>query len=315
MDAADLNLSSIASCFSDEAEAYRLVESIRWPNGPVCPHCGVIDRAYHLKNQKTRCGKVSPRSLWKCKDCRRQFTVTIGTIFEDSHIPLAKWLLGAFLMNTGKNGISSHELSRSLNITIKAAWFMSHRLRHAMERIPSGRLLTGIVEADETYVGGKRRHIKGLSNTDMKVPVVTLVERDGEVRSQVMPTVNRDNLKAHLTGNVDASADLKTDESRLYRAAGKEFVSHETVDHSKEEWARGKAHVNTAEGYFSQLKRSIDGTHHHVSAKHLHRYVAEFDHRYNSRSLKDGERTVQTIRQSRGRRLTYRKPTGEPEEV
>lgn len=137
MEAAELNLSSIAKYFSDEGEAYRLVESIRWPNGSICPHCGSVNRAYHLRNQKTRAGKVSQRSLWKCKDCRRQFTCTIGTICEDSHIPLSKWLLGAFLMSTGKNGVSSHPLHRSLDITPKAAWFMCHRLRHAMARIPS----------------------------------------------------------------------------------------------------------------------------------------------------------------------------------
>jgi len=180
MEAGDLNLSSIATYFSDEAAAYRLVEAIRWPNGPVCPHCGTTNRAYHLKNQKTRSGKVSQRSLWKCKDCRHQFTVTIGTIFEDSHIPLSKWLLGVFLINTGKNGVSSHELSRSLNITIKAAWFMGHRLRHAMERIPSDRLLSGIVEADETYVGGQiSGHGKG-RKLDNKTAVATLPERGGE---------------------------------------------------------------------------------------------------------------------------------------
>jgi transposase-like protein len=179
MEAADLNLSSIATYFSDESAAYAVVESIRWPNGPVCPHCGSVDRAYHLKNQKTRSGKVSERSLWKCKDCRKQFTVTIGTIFEDSHIPLSKWLLGAFLINTGKNGVSAHELQRSLGITLKAAWFMAHRLRHAMARMTHEPLLDGIVEADETYIGGKR---KGTppgrpGQNSHKAPVVTLVER------------------------------------------------------------------------------------------------------------------------------------------
>jgi transposase-like protein len=312
MEAAELNLSNIAKYFSDEGEAYRLVEAIRWPHGPVCPHCGVINRAYHLKNQKTRQGKVSQRSLWKCKDCRRQFTVTIGTIFEDSHIPLSKWLLGAFLMNTGKNGVSSHELHRSLDITLKAAWFMSHRLRHAMARIP-GDKLDGIVEVDEAYIGGKRRGtLRGRPGQDShKSAVVTLVERNGEARSRAVPSVSGKNIREILHEQVAESATIMTDEFPLYGKATEGFAAHEVVTHRTGEYVRGKAHTNTAEGYFSQLKRSIDGTHHHVSKQHLHRYLAEFDHRYNSRSIHDGERMAQTIRQTAGKRLTYREPTGD----
>jgi transposase-like protein len=229
MEAADLNLSSIASYFSDESAAYALIESIRWPNGPVCPHCGTIDSAYHLKNQKTRSGKVSQRSLWKCKECRKQFTCTVGTIFEDSHIPLSKWLLGAFLLNTGKNGISSHELHRSLGITLKAAWFMAHRLRLAMARIPSERLLSGIVEADETYIGGKRLG-KGRGRgayEQNKAPVMILVERGGEVRTQTLPTVDGTNLRAALTANVDQKSTLMTDSNPGYRKPGRDFADHQ----------------------------------------------------------------------------------------
>ncbi len=315
MKEADINLSSLAKYFSDEAEAYKLIESIRWPNGPVCPHCGVVNRAYHLKNQRTRSGRVSPRSLWKCAECRKQFTVTVGTIFEDSHIPLSKWLQGAFLMSASKNGVAALELQRTLDLSYKAAWFMAHRLRHAMVREPAASFLKGIVESDETYIGGR---IKGRGKgpqLDNKTAVVTLVERNGEARSMAVDRVNRDNLATVLQAHVDPSATLMTDQNTVYALPGREFASHQTVDHQRDEYVRGPVHVNTAEGYFSQLKRSIDGTHHHVSRRHLPRYLAEFDLRYNLRKVKDGERMAHMIRQTTGRRLTYREPTGKPKAV
>jgi len=299
LEAADLNLSSIAKYFSDEGEAYALVEAIRWPNGPICPHCGSIDRAYRLRNQKTRSGKVSQRRLWKCRECRQQFTCTIGTIFEDSHIPLSKWLLGAFLVNTGKNGVSVHELRRSLNISLKAAWFMGHRLRYAMARIPSNQLLSGIVEADETYVGGKQTQ-EERRERDNKVPVVTLVQRDGELRSQVMKPVSGKNIKQVIEKNVQMGSQLMTDGSTLYDDAGMDYI-HQTVDHSREEWVRGNVHVNTAEGFFSQLKRSLDGTYRRLSERHLPRYLAESDYRHNMRKVKDGHRTVAAMKKNAGK--------------
>ena len=321
MEAQAGNLSSLAKYFSDEGEAYKVIESWRWPDGPVCPHCSSVDHSYKLKNQKTKTGKVSPRRMWKCAECRKTFTVTVNSIFEDSHIPLLKWLLGAFLLATGKNGVSSHELSRSLNITIKAAWFMSHRLRHAMIDVNDSPFMKGIVEADETYIGGKVRG-KGIGRgayEQNKTPVVTLIQRGGKARSQVMAKVDGANLASALRETVDPAAILMTDTNPSYIKVGREFHDHMTVNHNVDEYVRGKgptaAHVNTAEGYFSQLKRSIDGTHHHVSRQHLNRYLAEFDHRYNSRDVTDGERMVQTMRQAAGRRLTYRQPTRKPETV
>ncbi len=316
----DLNLSTLAKHFSDEAAAYEFVESIRWPAGKedvVCPHCGTIGRAYYLapKNggRLTRTGKVSLRRVWKCGACRKQFSVLVGTIFEDSKIPLFKWLLAFHLIASAKNGIAAYELHRMLQISVESAWFMAHRIRYALEG-GSVAPLTGTVEADETYIGGKarnmhaskrRRRVTGTGGID-KTAVVSLVQRGGELRSQVMQeTVTGATLGAVLREHVSPAAHLRTDAFGGYRQLGREFASHETVNHQAGEYVRGDASTNTLEGYFSQLKRSIDGTHHHVSAHHLHRYVGEFDFRYNTRTLRDGERTVQAIRQSAGKRLTY----------
>ena len=315
-----INLSTLAKYFSDEEEAYKVVESWRWPSGPVCPHCGCIDHAYKLTNQRTKSGKVSPRRMWKCADCRKVFTVTVGSIFEDSHIPLSKWLQGVFLICTGKNGISAHELHRSLGITLKAAWFMAHRIRHAMVDSDDA-MLQGIVEADETYIGGKvRGQGKGRGAYEQnKTPVVTLIQRGGRAKSMAVPNIDGANLAQALRDNIAPNAFLMTDQNPGYRKIGREFAGHSTVDHNCDEYVRGKgpgaAHVNTAESFFGQLKRSIDGTHHHVSRQHLHRYLAEFDLRYNTRDVTDGERMVKTFRQAAGRRLTYRQPTRKAEAV
>lgn len=307
-----LNLSQIAKHFSDEAEAYKVVERLRWPNGPVCPHCGVIGHAYFLEPQsgarKTRTGKETYRRVWKCGACRKQFSVLVGTIFEDSKIPLSKWLLAIHLMCSGKNGVSAHELHRMLGIAYRSAWFMAHRIRYAMERPPLVDKLQGTVEADETYVGG-RAHGKRGRGAANKVPVVTLVERDGEARSQAMKHVTGENIKEVLQENVEPTARLMTDGYQVYTAAGKEFASHETVNHGAGEYVRGDVHVNKAENYFSQLKRSIDGTYHHVSERHLPRYLSEFDYRYNRRKVSDGERSEEAIRRVAGKRLRYDQPT------
>lgn len=231
----------------------------------------------------------------------------VGTIFEDSKIPLSKWLLAIHLLCQGKNGVSAHELHRTLGITYKSAWFMAHRIRYAMERPPLVDKLQGIVEADETYIGGKAKGKRGRGAAN-KTPVVTLVERNGEARSQVMEHVTGKNIKSTLEAQVSKEARLMTDELNVYIQPGQAFASHETVEHGKSEYVRGDAHINTAEGYFSQLKRSIDGTHHHVSAHHLHRYLGEFDYRYNTRKIKDGERTQKAIEMTTGKRLMYQQP-------
>jgi transposase-like protein len=317
-DSADLNLSAIAKHFSDEDAAYQLVEKMRWPNGPICPHCGVVGTAYFLApkdgTRTTSTGKASYRRVWKCADCRQQFSVLVGTIFEDSKVPLSKWLLAVHMMQAGKNGVAALELQRTLGVSYKTAWFMAHRIRYAMAQHPLVDMLSGIVEADETYIGGVEKGKRGRPGKDSKkTPVVSLVERGGKVRSKVVTDVSGANLKEVLDSNIAPDARLMTDSFVAYREPGKAFASHETVDHSKGEYVRGDAHTNTVEGFYSQLKRSIDGTHHSVSEKHLPRYLGEFDYRYNTRKMLDGERTEQTIQQTAGKRLRYRAPTGDDE--
>lgn len=304
-----LSLAEVTKIATSEQAAYDFMESLLWPNGPVCPHCGVVNHAYLLKNQKTRTGNVSERKLWKCADCRKQFTVTVGSVMEGSKIPLSKWVLGFNLFCAGKNGVSSIELERQLDITHEAAWFMSQRMRYAMEYTGPRRKLTGVVESDETYIGGRRKgEYRGDHSVfDNKTPVVTLVERDGEARSLAVQKVTADTLAMNLVMSANQEVHLMTDENKMYSLAGTMFQSHHTVNHSQEEYARGANHVNTAEGFFSQLKRSIDGTHHFVSRRHLSRYLAEFDYRYNTRKLNDGERMKRTIRQTKGKRLMYDK--------
>lgn len=308
------NLSTLAKHFSDEAEAWKLLERARWPNGSVCPHCGVVDRAYYLEPQsgerKTRTGKTTYRRVWKCGECRKQFSVLVGTIFEDSRIPVSKWLLAVHMLCAAKNGVSAHELHRTLGVTYKTAWFTAHRIRYAMARPPLVDKLNGEVEADETYIGGKAKGKRGRGAAN-KTPVLTLVERNGEARSQAMVAVTGENVKRVLREHVDLKSILFTDEFGVYKVPGKEFAAHETVEHGKGEYSRGKAHTNSAEGYFSQLKRSIDGTHHHVSERHLNRYLAEFDYRYSTRKLKDGERTELAIQRTTGKRLRYEEPADE----
>ena len=315
-----ITLDYIARHFADEGEAYKFLEAQRWPNGPVCPHCRGT-KAYFLQprtpDRYTRTGHATQRRVWKCAACRRQFSVLVGTIFEGSKIPLYKWLMAIHMMCMGKNGVSAHELHRALEITYKSAWFMAHRIRKAMEREPLAGMLSGTVEADETYVGGKPRY-KAPNRQEAarrreatKVPVVSLVQRGGEVRSRVMKRVTGENIAKLLKENVSQLSTLMTDSAHLYGKPGRSFKRHEIVDHGRGEYVRGEAYTNTVEGYFSQLKRSIDGTHHHVSEHHLNRYLAEFDFRYNTRKMQDGERTLLAIRKAEGKRLRYREPATE----
>ncbi len=321
----NLNLSTLAKHFSDEGEAYKLMEDIRWPDGPVCPHCGEDERCYFLQPRngvrRTRTGAVSHRRLWKCGACRKQFSVLVGTIFEDSKVALSKWMMAVFLMASSKNGVAAYELHRTIGVTHKTAWFMCHRIREAMKQEPVAEMFTGTVVADESWIGGspKNRHRQGVMRkpsgagskramwTD-KTTVFALVNKDtGEVRTRVVPDVTGATLGKALAEQVNVPAThLQTDAHMSYRVLGRQFASHQWVDHSSAEYVRGNVSTNQAENYFSQLKRSIDGTHHHVSRTHLPRYLAEFDFRYSTRKLSDTQRTMMTIRKAEGRRLTYR---------
>lgn len=319
--------------FTDADKARIHLENLRWPNGPVCPHCGGIDRNYPIKADAKK--KIRP-GLYKCGDCGQQFTVTVGTVFENSRIPLNKWLVAVHLMCASKKGISSHQLHRMLDVTYKTAWFMTHRIREAMREDSAGLLGGGgkAVEADETYIGGKeknkhrskrnKQHIGGVG----KQCVFSLVERGGKVRSQLLPTVNAHNLKAVLKARVDTKTTrLMTDGEGQYRLVSHLFASHEVVNHSDGEYVRGEAYTNTVEGYFSLLKRGIVGTFHHVSPQHLARYVAEFDFRYNHREIRvktdgkweksgysDATRALMALKGIEGKRLMY-KPADQKQEV
>lgn len=290
--------------FHDADKAREFLESLHWPNGPVCPHCGEAERITRLTSKTARAG------LHMCNACRLQFTVTVGTIMEDSKIPLNKWLLAYRLLNGGKKGFSAHELHRALGITYKSAWFLLHRIRETMD---SGSDPLGgpgkFVEADETFVGGKARNRAHRSPAPKKA-VVSLVERDGRARSFHVANVTGKNLRSLIWTNVDRKSTLMTDQGAAFKMAGMDFPLHQTVNHSIKQFVRldRVSHSNTAENFFSIFKRGVIGTYHHMSEAHLHRYCREFDFRYNTRNLTDAERTVEALKGARGKRLMYRQP-------
>jgi transposase-like protein len=303
--------------YRDEAAAREVIESLRWPSGPVCAHCGTIDHAYAVTGRS---------GLYRCAEpeCRKDFSVTTGTVMERSHVPLHKWLEAFAIMCESKKGVSSHQLHRHLKISYKAAWFLSHRIREAMRDGGLG-LLGGegkIVEADETYFGPteKPRPSKQRRGRPYKVgsrgprdkrPIVALVERGGNVRSFHVASADKVTVGGIVTANVARESRLHTDESRLYFGADQHFASHETVTHSRKEYVRGDVHTNSAEGYFSIFKRGMRGVYQHCKEKHLHRYLAEYDFRYNHRirlGYNDGDRAALAIKGIEGKRLTYRQP-------
>ena len=296
---------SVGLTFKDENEARATLERILWPNGPMCPDCKQQDVAPILR--------MSPRSstrrgLYRCgnRGCaRKQFTVTVGTIFEDSHIPLNKWLSAIHLLSASKKGMSAHQLHRMLGVTYKTAWFMAHRIREAMKREPLRGKLDGVVEVDETYVGGRpqNRHDR---RDRPKVPVLALVQRGGDVRTFRVRNVTGATLREAIKDNVEPSARIMTDGHTVYTGIGRHFAGHQPVDHHRKEYVRGEAHTNTVEGTFSLLKRGIIGVYHHVGRQHLDRYCTEFDFRYNRRRISDQERTLSAIRGAEGKRLTYK---------
>ncbi len=310
-----INLATLAPYFADEDKARELLERLRWKNGIVCPKCESDKGAYPIDASSSK-GRKARKGLYKCKACRKQFTVTVNTIFEKSRIPLNKWLLAIHLICASKKGMSAHQLHRMLGVTYKSAWFMAHRIRFAMTQEPLFSKLSGTVEVDETYIGGKSRNmhkservkrIKGRGTVD-KAPVVTLVERNGRVQTRHMEHVTSDNLKAMLLGSVEQTAFINSDESPSYSFVRSLFADHQSVNHKKGEYVRGTSHVNTAESVHAILKRGIVGTFHHVSKKHLHRYLTEFDFRFNLRKEEDGVRTVKAIESVAGKRLMYNSP-------
>lgn len=307
-----MNLAELTKSLGNEDAARSFLEKMRWPDGAVCPHCGVVGEAYRLKPKPN--GKAHVRKgVWKCGGCREQFTVTVGTIFEDSHIPLCKWLLAIHLLCASKKGMSAHQLHRMLGITYKSAWFMAHRIRYAMVQEPLKSKLSGTVEVDETYIGGKRKGTgrRGRPGADShKSPVISLVQRNGNVRSFHVPSVSAKNLKEILRKNVQSDASIMTDDFSAYGWVKKEFAEHDVIKHSSGKYARREGskriHTNSAEGFFSILKRGINGVYHHVGKQHLHRYLSEFDFRYNARHVDDGRRALLAIKGIAGKRLTYK---------
>lgn len=304
----DLNLLTLSPLFSDEDKARAFVESKLWPNGPVCPHCGNT-KAYAL-TPKEESRRPVGKGVYKCASCRKLFTVRIGTVFGDSHIPFRKWLAALHLMTSSKKGVSSMQLHRELKITLKSAWFLSQRIREAMtERGPQG-LLSGTVEVDETYVGGKPRkgtgpHKRG-RGTD-KTPVMVLVEKNGRARTQKLDSITAKELKGAVRVNVHQSARINTDELPSYKGLDKDFEGgHGVVCHSKDEYVNGHGdHTNTAESFFALLKRGHYGIFHSLSKQHIDRYCAEFSFRWNYRKVTDGERMVAALKGAAGKRLTY----------
>ncbi|HEV3143491.1 MAG TPA: IS1595 family transposase [Gemmataceae bacterium] len=299
--------------FTNEDAARDFIENRVWPNGPVCPHCECTE-VYKLEAREGSQSPVRP-GVYKCKKCRKQFTVRIGTIFEDSKIPFSKWLMAIHLMNSSKKGISSLQISRELGITPKSAWFMTHRIREAMRhdgpRDPLGRT-NGTVEADECYVGGKPRkgtgpHKRGAGTK--KAPVMVLVERDGSSRCFPLEVVDSKTLKGEVAVHAAKEAIIMTDESRMYHKLRDDGM-HRTVEHTAGEYSRVDpdgvvVHTNTAESFFALLKRGHYGVFHQLSKKHLHRYCDEFSFRWDHRRISDGERMTAAIKGTKGKRLMY----------
>lgn len=326
--------------FTDEDAAWAHYEGLRWPDGPICTACGSVNNSTRLANKTTRrvrklkdgtekVAEWTRRGVHKCRDCGEQFTATVGTIFESSHIPMHKWLMATHLVCASKKGISAAQLHRMLGFgSYRTAWFMLHRIREAMAERGAVQKLGGegsggIVEADETYYGkvdvpvehttkGRKfrraKHGKGPAN---KRAIVALVERGGKARVFHVWSANKEDVSNIVRQNVDKAARLHTDESRLYPQVGKEFAAHESVKHSAGEYARADIHTNTAEGFFGVFKRGMTGTYQHCGERYLHRYVSEFEFRFNTRTklgFTDKERATLALRGAAGKRLTMRQP-------
>jgi transposase-like protein len=308
---------SLPAIYTDPNAAREHLETLLWPDGPVCPHCGVVDQATLLQGKSTRPG------VYKCRECEHPFSVTVGTLFEDSKMPLHKWVYAMHLYTASKKGFSAHQLHRTLGVSYKTAWFMAHRIREAMrpkEFTPMGG--DGqIVEADETFFGSleghggkkakRRRARQGQGGFAHKNVVLTLVERGGSARSFHVDSTSIADIVPILRTNIRRESDLMTDEARQYVGVGKEYARHGAVEHSQDEYVRGDVHTNTVEGFYSIFKRGMKGIYQHCSEKHLHRYLSEFDFRYSNRirlGIDDEMRREIALKGIAGKRLKYRWP-------
>jgi transposase-like protein len=290
--------------FNDEAKATEHMEADRWPNGVNCPHCGSLN--VHKMAGKTQAG------MFLCNDCREKFTVRTGSIFARSHIPLRKWLMATYLMAASKKGMSALQLSRMLGLSYESTWFMCHRIRESMKPTDTAPIggQSNVVEAAETFIGGKAKNRAYAKKEPKKHAVMTLVDRDGESRSFHIANVKAKTLREKIVTTVSRKSHLMTDELASYEKVGKEFANHGTVNHSANQFAKlgGFVHTNTAECRFSLMKRAVFGTHHSISEAHLPRYLAEWDFKWNTRNITDGERAALALKGAEGRRLTYHGP-------
>jgi hypothetical protein len=322
----DLTIPEIGKMSDDDARA--LLEATRWPNGPICPHCGVVGEATRMESRTdTKAENKMRAGLWSCRACREAFTVTVGTIFEGSHVPLSKWLMGFYLFATSKKSLSALQLQRQLGLgSYRTAWHLAHRIRHAMANGGPFAPMTGVVEVDETYVGGKGRnrvgvarhrkiptgvpHRKAGRGTQTKVPVQVLVQRDGgSVRARVVPNVSAKTLQPYIREHVAKTAAIHSDEWPGYSGLGRAFAGgHHTVAHAHGEYARGNVHNNTAESFNGLFKRGFHGAWHNVSREHLNRYLDEFAYRWTHKADDAGDKMVRAVMQGDGVRLYYKRP-------
>lgn len=319
----DLSFADVMARFGDEVRARLYLEKLRWPKGPVCPHCGNNDQAKIWKIEENKAKKIRP-GLYQCRPCLKQFTVTVGTIFEDSHIPLGKWLVAWYMVCSSKKGISALQMQRMLGLgSYRTAHFLMHRIRYALQDQTFDKKLGGTVEVDETYIGGAPRpYVKDgrvLHDARPKVRVVSLVERNGK-KCSVPSRITGETLQSIIKKHVAEHSTVVTDEFYAYKTLGRnQKVTHHTINHGRKQYVLKlnddfKIHTNTVESSFSLLKRGIVGTFHHISEQHLPLYLAEFDHRWNTRKKTDGQRTVEGLKKIEGKRLIYKKQAGKSPE-
>jgi transposase-like protein len=312
MSAADIQ----AKAFTDNDVAREAIEALMWPNCPVCPHCGCTGKIGKVEGKSSRSG------LYYCGDCKKQFTVTVGTIFERSKVPLSKWWMAIHLMASSKKGMSAHQLHRMLGVAYQTAWFMEHRIREAMRDGALSPMGGGgsVVEIDETYIG-RKDGFEVKQGAWHKNTILTLVERDGRARSFHVDNATKENIVPIIRENINRESHVMTDEASRYSKIGSEFAKHDVVDHSRKEYGYTdretgtKINTNTIEGYYSIFKRGMKGVYQHCGEKHLHRYLAEFDFRYSNRSklgVNDASRAAKIVEGAKGKRLQYRRPNESP---